>query len=198
MDGMTLPPADWRQRPGLTELARVLGAEEGESRYVGGAVRDSLLGLPVADIDIATRLTAEAVVQRCKSAGIRVVPTGLRRRLTFDTLSTGESLAKIGYALVGGHVADQLRGWAFRKFVTLDPATWGCKPGFDGDAARLPVALLAAPAWAALPAADREAVYQAGEVLATLDLDRFDALRADTDPADIRGASHVLEDPGSV
>jgi poly(A) polymerase len=72
---VTLPDAAWRTRAGLAELAAVLGA--GDARFVGGAVRDTLLGLPVADIDIATCHPPETVVALLKDAGIRVVPTGL-------------------------------------------------------------------------------------------------------------------------
>jgi poly(A) polymerase len=71
----TLPPADWTRRPGLALLTRALGAEE--IRWVGGAVRDTLLGEPVKDIDCATRHRPETVIDRCKAAGIRTVPTGI-------------------------------------------------------------------------------------------------------------------------
>ncbi len=36
------------------ELCEVLGAAEGKVRFVGGAVRDTLLGIDVADVDLAT------------------------------------------------------------------------------------------------------------------------------------------------
>ena len=49
---MILPAAPWRDRDGLEALTKVLGATEGESRFVGGAVRDTLLGIDVADVDI--------------------------------------------------------------------------------------------------------------------------------------------------
>lgn len=55
----------------------MLGAPAGETRFVGGCVRDALLGLPVSDIDLATRLRPEAAMERLKAAGIRAVPTGL-------------------------------------------------------------------------------------------------------------------------
>ena len=44
---MILPAAPWRDRDGLEALTKVLGAAEGESRFVGGAVRDTLLGIDV-------------------------------------------------------------------------------------------------------------------------------------------------------
>ena len=77
MERVTLPPASWRSRPGLDRLAEALGAPDGDARYVGGAVRDTLLGLPVADIDIATRHAPETVVARLEAAGIRAIPTGI-------------------------------------------------------------------------------------------------------------------------
>ncbi|HEX7742924.1 MAG TPA: CCA tRNA nucleotidyltransferase, partial [Sphingobium sp.] len=72
-----LPDAEWRHRPGLDGLLTVLGADEGLVRFVGGAVRDGLLGLPVSDLDIATVLEPAAVVNRLKAAGIKAVPTGI-------------------------------------------------------------------------------------------------------------------------
>src|SRR3546814_7808622 len=51
----SLPSMDWRERPGLDRLLAALDADEDMARYVGGAVRDTLLGFPVADVDIATR-----------------------------------------------------------------------------------------------------------------------------------------------
>lgn len=72
-----LPDASWRHRPGLDALLDALGANQGESRFVGGAVRDGLLGLAVNDLDIATILEPLTVVERLKSAGIKAVPTGI-------------------------------------------------------------------------------------------------------------------------
>jgi poly(A) polymerase len=74
---MILPDAPWRRREGLEALATVLGAADGESRVVGGAVRDTLLGIDVADVDIATRLPPQEVIERLQDARIKAVPTGL-------------------------------------------------------------------------------------------------------------------------
>jgi poly(A) polymerase len=72
---VVMPDAPWRTRAGLAELTAVLG--HADARFVGGAVRDTMLGLPVADVDVATRHTPEAVVTLLKDAGMRTVPTGL-------------------------------------------------------------------------------------------------------------------------
>jgi poly(A) polymerase len=77
MDRVTLPPAMWRTRDGLRELCAALEAAEGQARFVGGAVRDTLLGQPVADIDIATPRAPEEVMSLLRRAGIKAVPTGL-------------------------------------------------------------------------------------------------------------------------
>ena len=72
-----LPDAEWRHRPGLDGLLDALGAAQGQARFVGGAVRDGLLGLAVNDLDIATTLDPHDVVDRLKAAGIKAVPTGI-------------------------------------------------------------------------------------------------------------------------
>ncbi len=72
-----LPDAEWRHRAGLDELLDVLGTAKGTARFVGGAVRDGLLGLPVNDLDIATSLAPQEVLDRLNVAGIKAVPTGI-------------------------------------------------------------------------------------------------------------------------
>jgi poly(A) polymerase len=49
----------------------------GGARIVGGAVRNTLLGHPVTDIDIATTIPPEDVITRAESAGLQAIPTGL-------------------------------------------------------------------------------------------------------------------------
>ena len=71
---MMLPDAEWRHRAGLDDLIAALGDT---ARYVGGAVRDGLLGMPVSDIDMATTLRPEQVIERLEAAGIKAVPTGI-------------------------------------------------------------------------------------------------------------------------
>ncbi|MEL6874667.1 MAG: CCA tRNA nucleotidyltransferase, partial [Pseudomonadota bacterium] len=77
MGHMRLPPADWHQRTSLAQLISVLDGDKGSTRHVGGAVRDTLLGLPVTDVDLATKLMPDTVMERLKAANIKVVPTGL-------------------------------------------------------------------------------------------------------------------------
>jgi poly(A) polymerase len=72
-----LDAKSWRRRRGMAKLLDALGADEGLTRYVGGAVRDELLRLPVSDVDLATRLRPDEVVERLQIAGIKAVPTGI-------------------------------------------------------------------------------------------------------------------------
>jgi poly(A) polymerase len=67
----------WFADPALVRVLALLNSDGGEARVAGGAVRNSLMGLPVADIDIATTLRPETVVERAKDAGIKAVPTGI-------------------------------------------------------------------------------------------------------------------------
>ena len=72
-----LPKAGWQARSGMPRLLRALGAAAGETRFVGGCVRDTLLGIEVSDVDLATRILPEKVTQKLKAAGIKAVPTGI-------------------------------------------------------------------------------------------------------------------------
>ena len=56
--------------------AKVLDALPG-SRAVGGAVRDALAGLPVADVDVAAPFPPEEIMARLLAAGCKVFETGL-------------------------------------------------------------------------------------------------------------------------
>lgn len=72
-----LPAAAWRGAPGLQRIVAALSAGGGAVRYVGGAVRDTLLDLPVTDVDLATPLTPGQVTERLEAEAIKVVPTGI-------------------------------------------------------------------------------------------------------------------------
>jgi poly(A) polymerase len=86
---LKLDAENWRKRRGMARLLSALGAEEGLTRYVGGAVRDELLGLPVNDVDLATRLSPDEVVRRLETAKIKAVPTGIEHG-TITAVSDGQ------------------------------------------------------------------------------------------------------------
>jgi poly(A) polymerase len=83
---MILPSADWMERRGLAAL---IAALDGGARFVGGAVRDTLLGLEVKDVDIATPLLPEDVMERLTAASIKVVPTGIAHGTVTAVLPDG-------------------------------------------------------------------------------------------------------------
>ncbi|WP_236864911.1 CCA tRNA nucleotidyltransferase [Candidatus Hydrogenosomobacter endosymbioticus] len=51
----------------------------GEGRFVGGAVRNSLLGLPFDDFDIATTLLPNELMAGLSDKGVCVIPTGIEQ-----------------------------------------------------------------------------------------------------------------------
>ena len=87
--GVKIDTASWRSRRGMAKLLDALGAGDGLTRFVGGAVRDRLLKLPVSDIDLATRLRPDEVVERLQAAGIKAVPTGIEHG-TVTAVSDGQ------------------------------------------------------------------------------------------------------------
>jgi poly(A) polymerase len=70
---MRLPPQHWMSAPPTRRLMEALG----KARFVGGAIRNTLLGKPIIDIDIATPLVPDEVGKRLMAAGIHFVPTGI-------------------------------------------------------------------------------------------------------------------------
>ncbi len=142
MDNVTLPDAPWRRWPGLDRLTAALGP--GNARVVGGAVRDTLLGIPVSDVDIATPLDPQEVIQRLERAGIKVIPTGLAHG-TVTAVSSGTvvevTTLRRDLETDGRHATvaftDDWREDAARRDFTInalyaDPATGAVFDYFDG------------------------------------------------------------------
>lgn len=65
----------WASSPLIRCIIQALGA--GNVRFVGGAVRDTLIGLPVSDVDMATTLTPKHIINRLKDTPVKTIPTGL-------------------------------------------------------------------------------------------------------------------------
>lgn len=73
-----LPESAWLRAPSTRKVMAALeGARPGGARFVGGCVRNALLGEPVSDIDIATQLTPDRVEAVLKGAGCAVHLTGV-------------------------------------------------------------------------------------------------------------------------
>ena len=69
--------ADWLGEKHLQRLLGVLSEGGEAARVAGGAVRNALIGQPVADIDIATTTVPEETIRRAEAAGFKTVPTGI-------------------------------------------------------------------------------------------------------------------------
>ena len=68
---------DWRRRAATQAVCAALAGGGHRALFVGGAVRNAILGLPVVDVDIATDAPPGAVIALVTAAGLRAVPTGL-------------------------------------------------------------------------------------------------------------------------
>ncbi|RWI08025.1 CCA tRNA nucleotidyltransferase [Mesorhizobium sp.] len=69
--------ADWLGERHLQRLLAALAAGGEEARVAGGAVRNALIGQPVADVDIATTTVPDETIRRAEAAGFKAVPTGI-------------------------------------------------------------------------------------------------------------------------
>jgi poly(A) polymerase len=74
---MTTLPDSLLNTPGLQRILQLLDCNGEQARMVGGAVRNALMDLPVADIDIATTALPDEVMRRAEEAGLRALPTGI-------------------------------------------------------------------------------------------------------------------------
>ncbi|MGE0254311.1 MAG: CCA tRNA nucleotidyltransferase [Alphaproteobacteria bacterium] len=80
---LRIPVQPWMTQPVLRAVMAALAADRSGGReapialFVGGCVRDALLGRPVGEVDIATALLPEDVTARLAAAGIRAIPTGI-------------------------------------------------------------------------------------------------------------------------
>jgi poly(A) polymerase len=70
-------PQDWMTTGPAHRVYQALEQAGGSPRFVGGCVRDGLLGRKIRDIDIATPLEPEAVIAAAKAAGLKSAPTGI-------------------------------------------------------------------------------------------------------------------------
>ena len=80
---------DWLDREPLAGVHSLLNEGDAETRVIGGAVRNALLGTPFGDFDLATTLLPDAVAARAQKSGLKVVPTGVDHG-TVTLISHGE------------------------------------------------------------------------------------------------------------
>jgi len=102
-------------------VCAALEAAGARALFVGGCVRNALLGVPVSDIDIATDAAPETVMQIATGAGFRVVPTGIDHGTV---------------TVIAGGIAHEIT--TFRRDVETDGrrAVVAFSPRIEDDAAR--------------------------------------------------------------
>jgi poly(A) polymerase len=86
-----LDPAkhSWMTADETATIMRALRSAGGEARFVGGAVRNAMVGESVTDIDIATTLSPDAYLPALKNAGVVIVPTGIEHG-TITAIANGQ------------------------------------------------------------------------------------------------------------
>ena len=75
---VSLAEARWLREASTQRVFAAIDSGGFQARAVGGAVRNSLLGLPVTDIDIATTARPEDVMRLARASGLAVIETGLK------------------------------------------------------------------------------------------------------------------------
>lgn len=74
---MTSVAGPWLAAETTQAVMAALRAGGATALFVGGCVRNALIGAPVADVDIATDARPDEVVALAEAAGLRAVPTGI-------------------------------------------------------------------------------------------------------------------------
>lgn len=110
-----LPKADWWAGKAAQ---KVMDALEGKAWFVGGGVRDAILGRPVTDIDIATLWASRAMQRRFRERGLWCYLTG-RRLGTMTVERAGWSAQVTPVQSVPGEQRDA-RADATRRDFTIN------------------------------------------------------------------------------
>lgn len=74
---MTRITADWLNAPNAQMVGSMLTGAGYQAWFVGGCVRNALIGAPVSDLDISTNAHPDKVMQLADGAGLKAVPTGI-------------------------------------------------------------------------------------------------------------------------
>lgn len=92
---LPVPPQanfSWTDQPHIKLVTQALSRQGPDvARFVGGCVRDGLLGFTPNDIDIATVLTPAEVQKALTSAGLKSAPTGIEHG-TVTAIAKGEGV----------------------------------------------------------------------------------------------------------
>lgn len=126
----------------FARIQAALGPESGLV-LVGGAVRDLLLGRTSPDWDLASALLPEAVMDRARAAGLRVIPTGVQHGTV--TVMVGPQGFEVTTFRGGEVYSDGRRPDSLRLGVALEEDL--ARRDFTINAMALPAAFVQAPDW---------------------------------------------------
>jgi poly(A) polymerase len=128
-----IEPQSWMTAHETRAVLAALGAEGAAPRFVGGCVRDALLGRPVKDVDIATPDPPDQVLALIERAGLKAVPTGLAHG-TVTAISRGRPFEvtslRVDVETYGRHAkvafTDDWKADAARRDLTINALS--CTP----------------------------------------------------------------------
>ncbi|WP_112662715.1 CCA tRNA nucleotidyltransferase [Microvirga flavescens] len=124
--------AELLTRPRLRRLLEVLNADGEETRIVGGAVRNALLGREVTEVDLASTAAPDVTTRRTEQAGFKAVPTGIEHGTVtiivdgepFEVTTLREDVETDGrYAIVC--FGNDFKADAFRRDFTINALSIG-------------------------------------------------------------------------
>ena len=72
-----IDPPDWMRSPEAQDVVAALSRGGAAVRFVGGCVRDAVLGREARDVDLATPEPPQRVMELLAEAGISAIPTGI-------------------------------------------------------------------------------------------------------------------------
>ncbi len=74
---MTRIAASWLAGDAAQRVCGLLTDADYQVWFVGGCVRNALMGQPVADLDLSTNALPQKVMELAQAAGLKVIPTGI-------------------------------------------------------------------------------------------------------------------------
>lgn len=128
-----IDPQPWMLAPETHAVMQVLHQGGAAARFVGGCVRDALIGRAIKDIDIATDALPDQVVSLMRESGYKVVPTGIEHGTvtvvvggaTFEVTTLRHDVETDGrhatVAFTDDWVADASRRDLTMNALSLDP-----------------------------------------------------------------------------
>lgn len=122
---MSLSTQPWLADAGTQEVCSALTATGAQALFVGGCVRNALMGVAVSDLDVATDSTPDQVLALAKAAGIKAIPTGIdhgtvtlvKNHIPYEVTTFRKDVATDGRRAVVAYSKDIAEDAARRDFT---------------------------------------------------------------------------------